>query len=146
MENIGRVFSHVQHRCILGFKALFLALTDGTTQMLLDFVLLGEKGKQGKFGVSDEERARRFAKERDGSDVLQDRLDEYTRSKIDLVIGMIKRVIRKGIRFRYVLMDSWFASKDVIRFIRSRRIKCDYLGMIKVGENGKTKYLLDGKS
>lgn len=24
MENIGRVFSHVHHRCILGFKALFL--------------------------------------------------------------------------------------------------------------------------
>lgn len=50
MENIGRVFSHVHHRCILGFKALFLAVTDGTTQMLLDFALLGEKGKDGSSG------------------------------------------------------------------------------------------------
>lgn len=58
--NIGRVFSHVQHRCILGFKALFLTVTDGTTQMILDFALLGEKGRDGKFGMSDEEIARRF--------------------------------------------------------------------------------------
>ena len=146
MENIGRVFSHVQHRCILGFKALFLAVTDGTTQMVLDFALLGEKGKQEKFGMSDEELARRFTKERDGSDAVQERMDEYTGNKIDLMIGMIKRAIRKGVRFRYVLADSWFACKDVIRFIRSRHVQCDYLGMIKVGENGKTKYLLDGKS
>ena len=43
------------------------------------------------------------------------------------------------------LADSWFACKDVIRFIRSRHVKCDYLGMIKVGENSRTKYCLDGK-
>lgn len=61
------------------------------------------------------------------------------------MIAMIGRAIRKGIRFRYVLADSWFACKDVIRFIRSRHVKCDYLGMIKVGENSRTKYCLDGK-
>lgn len=144
IENIGRVFSHVQHRCILGFKALFLAVTDGTTQMVLDFALLGEKGKKGKFGMSDEELARRFTKERDCGDALQERIDEYTENKIALMIDMIKRAIRKGVRFRYVLADSWFACKDVIRFVRSRHIECDYLGMIKVGENGKTKYLFKG--
>ena len=145
MENIGRVFSHVHHRCILGFKALFLAVTDGTTQMLLDFALLGEKGKDGKFGMSDEELARRFTKGRDSGDALQERIDEYTAKKTDLMIAMIRRAIRKGVRFRYVLADSWFACKDVIRFIRSRHVKCDYLGMIKVGENSRTKYCLDGK-
>lgn len=29
MENIGRVHSHLEHRSILGFKALFLGITDG---------------------------------------------------------------------------------------------------------------------
>lgn len=53
---------------------------------------------------------------------------------------MIKRAIRKGIKFSYVLADSWFTSKDIVRFIHSRHIKCHWLGMIKVGENGKTKY------
>ena len=145
IENIGRVFSHVQHRCILGFKALFLAVTDGTTQMILDFALLGEKGKEGKFGMSDEELARRFTKERANGDAVKERIDEYTGNKIDLMLEMVKRAIRKGVRFRYVLADSWFACKDVIRFIRSRRINCDYLGMIKVGEGVRTKYLLDGE-
>ena len=89
--------------------------------------------------------ARRFTKGRDSGDALQERIDEYTAKKTDLMIAMIGRAIRKGVRFRYVLADSWFACKDVIRFIRSRHVKCDYLGMIKVGENSRTKYCLDGK-
>ncbi|MBR6338696.1 MAG: IS4 family transposase, partial [Alloprevotella sp.] len=31
------------------------------------------------------------------------------------------------------------------KFIRSRHIKCDYIGMIKVGEEGKTKYRFERK-
>lgn len=145
IENIGRVHSHVQNRCILGFKALFLAITDGTSQMILDFALLGEKGKKGNFGMSNKELEQRFTKERDKQDALQERINEYMAKKTDLMIDMIKRAINKGVRFRYVLADSWFTCKDVIRFIRSRHMKCDYLGMIKVGENGKTKYRFEHK-
>ncbi len=60
IENIGRVYSHVHHKCILGFKALFLAVTDGTSQMILDFAILGEKGKNGNYGMSDRELQQRF--------------------------------------------------------------------------------------
>ncbi len=91
--------------------------------------------------MSDEELARRFTKGRDSGDALQERIGEYTAKKTDLMIAMIRRAIRKGVRFRYVLADSWFACKDVIRFIRSRHVRCDYLGMIKVGENSRTKIL-----
>lgn len=145
IEKIGRVHSHIQNKCILGFKALFLAITDGTSQMILDFALLGEKGKKGNFGMSDKELQQRFTKERDEQDALQVRINEYTAKKTDLMIDMIKRAIGKGIRFRYVLADSWFACKDIIRFIHSRHIKCDYLGMIKVGKNGNTKYGFEHK-
>ena len=98
--------------------------------MILDFALLGEKGKKGNFGMSGRELEQRFTKERDKQDALQERINEYTAKKTDLMIDMIKRAINKGVRFRYVLADSWFACKDVIRFIRSRHMKCDYLGMI----------------
>lgn len=145
IENIGRVYSHVHHKCILGFKALFLAVTDGTSQMILDFAILSEKGKKGNYGMSHRELQQRFTKERDKDSALQERLNEYYQKKTDLMISMIRRAIRKNIRFRYVLADSWFACKDIIRFIRSRHIKCDYLGMIKVGENGKTKYGFERK-
>jgi hypothetical protein len=66
-------------------------------------------------------------------------------SKIDLTIEMIRRAVRHKIRFRYVLADSWFTCAKIVKFIRSRHIKCDYIGMIKVGEEGKTKYRLERK-
>lgn len=144
MENIGRVHSHVEHKSVLGFKALFMGITDGTSQMLLDFALLGEKGKKGNYGMSDKELKRRFTKERNEEAAVQERINEYSMSKIDLMISMIKRAIGKGIHFRYVLADSWFACGAIIKFIRSRHIKCDYLGMIKIGESGRTKYHFQG--
>lgn len=58
---------------------------------------------------------------------------------------MIKRAIKKGICFDYLLADSWFTCSEVIRFIRGRHIKCHYLGMIKIGKKGVTKYGFEGK-
>ena len=145
MENIGRVHSHLEHRSILGFKALFLGITDGISQMLLDFSILGEKGRKGNYGMSRKELSRRYTTERDEDIAIQRRIDEYSMSKIDLTIEMICRAIKHKIRFRYVLADSWFTCAKIVRFIRSRHIKCDYIGMIKVGEEGKTKYRFERK-
>ena len=145
MENIGRVHSHLEHRSILGFKALFLGITDGISQMLLDFAILGEKGRKGNYGMSQKELSRRYSTERDEGDAIQTRLGEYSMSKMDLAIEMIRRAVRHKIRFRYVLADSWFTCAKMVRFIRSRHIKCDYIGMIKVGEEGKTKYRFERK-
>ncbi len=145
MENIGRVHSHLEHRSILGFKALFLGITDGISQMLLDFAILGEKGRKGNYGMSGKELSRRYSTERDADAAIQTRLSEYSMSKIDLAIEMIGRAIRQKVRFCYVLADSWFTCAKIVRFIRSRHIKCDYIGMIKVGEEGKTKYRFERK-
>ena len=145
MENIGRVHSHLEHRSILGFEALFLGITDGISQMLLDFAILGEKGRKGNYGMSEKEISKRFSKERDEDAAIHTRPDEYSMSKIDLAIEMIRRAIKHNIRFRYVLADSWFTCAKIVRFIRSRHIKCDYIGMIKVGEEGKTKYRFERK-
>ena len=130
MENIGRVHSHLEHRSILGFKALFLGITDGISQMLLDFCILGEKGRKGKYGMSEKELSKRYSIERDEDTAIQTRLDEYSMSKIDLTIEMIRRAVKHKIRFRYVLADSWFTCAKIVKFIRSRHIKCDYIGMI----------------
>ena len=145
MENIGRVHSHLEHRSILGFKGLFLGITDGVSQMLLDFCILGEKGRKGNYGMSEKELSRRYSIERNEDDAVQTRLDEYSMSKIDLTIEMIRRAVRQKIRFRYVLADSWFTCAQIVKFIRSRHIKCDYIGMIKVGEEGKTRYRFECK-
>jgi len=144
IERIGRVHSHLQHKSVLGFKMLALAVTDGISQMLLDFALLGEKGKKGKYGMSDKELSRRRQPARKDTACHSQREAEYDKSKIELVIEMVKRAIKNGVRFSYLLADSWFACKGLIRFIHSRRIKCHFLGMIKVGEHGRTKYDVAG--
>ena len=48
IEGIGRVFDHVTHRYLLGFKTLVLAFWDGITTLPLDFSLHSERGKNQK--------------------------------------------------------------------------------------------------
>ena len=43
-EFIGKVFSHLEHKTILGYKCLTLLLSDGMSQLFLDFSLHGEEG------------------------------------------------------------------------------------------------------
>lgn len=123
IENIRRVHAHVQNRCILGFKALFLAITDGKSPLLLDFAILKEKGKSENFGMSVKELKQRFTKKRNEEKPLQESIREYSGKRTDLMIEMVRRAIKKGIKFKYVLADSRFANKDIIRFIHSRHIK-----------------------
>lgn len=55
---------------------------------------------------------------------------------------MVRRAISHGIRFDYLLVDSWFTCAELVTFITSRHIKCHLLGMIKMGT---TKYTTAGK-
>ena len=145
-EKIGKVFSHVKLSMILGFKALFLGMTDGKTQLILDMAVVGEEGKSKKHGLTKEQLEGRFSKDREDGCPAKVREEEYTKSKIALMMEMIRRAIRGGVRFDYILADSWFACSEVIHFVKSRHIKCHYLGMIKVGKKGVTKYIFEGKS
>ena len=137
-ELIGKVFSHLEHKTILGYKCLTLLLSDGMSQLFLDFSLHGEEGRKPdkKQGLTDKERKARYSKDHSG-EAVEERIKEYTMSKIDKAIEMVKYAIKRGIRFDYLLIDSWFTCADFVRLITSRHIKCHLIGMIKLG---KTKY------
>ena len=60
MENISRVYDHVSGRCLLGFKLLLLAVSDGISTLPVDFSLHREKGKEGAFGLSEKQRKKRM--------------------------------------------------------------------------------------
>ena len=141
-ELIGKIYSHVTHSMMLGFKGLFFGITDGISQMLLDFALVSEEGKNGNYGLKQKQLDARFSKEHAEGSHTARRIEEYNQSKIALMIEMIRRVIKRKIHFDYVLADSWFACAEVILFITSRHVRCHYLGMIKMG---KTKYTYKGK-
>lgn len=58
-------------------------------------------------------------------------------SKIANAIKMLRKAIMEGLRFDYLLVDSWFPCAELLQFIHSRDFKCNLLGTIKMG---KTKY------
>jgi len=144
MEKMGRIFSHVTHSSLLGFKALFLCRTDGKTQTVLDFSLHGEEGRRPDkpYGMTKKQIEKQYSKVREQTDAVHNRIGEYTQSKIQKAIEMVKHAISQGIRFDYLLADSWFTCTEIVKFIKSRHSCCHYLGMVKMA---KTKYLFEKK-
>ena len=88
---IGRIYSHVLHRSILGFKGLSLCHTDGKTQTMLDFSLHGEEGKNPERvqGLTSKQRNARFCKARDEESSTNTRIREYRQSKMVRSMEMV---------------------------------------------------------
>jgi hypothetical protein len=135
MELIGRIYSHVKNLSILGYKGLFLSRTDGKTQTVLDFSLHGEEGKNPDKpqGMTKEQLSKRYRRERDEKSNGQKRIDEYKIDKSTRLREMVSNAIKRGIRFDYLLVDSWFTCKELVHFVVRRHIKCHFLGMVKMG-------------
>ena len=141
-ELIGRIWSHVHQKSILGYKCLTMLLSDGVSQLLLDFSLHGEEGKdkQKIQGLTIKQRNARFTEDHKGQ-AVEERVNEFFMKKTDKAIEMVKYAIKRGIRFDYLLVDSWFTSIKFVRLITSRHIKCHLLGMVKLAKtNYATKY------
>lgn len=145
IELVGKIFSHVTHLVHLGFKGLFMGYHDGKSFFSLDFSLHGEKGKnQNKpYGLTPAQIKKRYSKKRPALSKGSERVEDYFLSKIDSMMNMIRLAIAKGVRFDYVLTDSWFTCFELVKFIVTRRIGCHFIGMIKMR---KTRYGAFGKS
>lgn len=145
IELVSKIFSHVTHTVNLGFKGLFMGYHDGKSFYSLDFSLHGEKGKnQNKpYGLTPAQIKKRYNKKRPTLSNGRERVDDYFLSKINSMINMIRMAISKGLRFDYVLTDSWFTCFELVKFIVTRRIGCHFMGMIKMG---KTRYEAFGKN
>jgi hypothetical protein len=144
VELIGRIWFHVSNKSILGFKGLFMGYYDGKSFFGLDFSLHGEKGKNDKkpFGLSKKQLKARYTKKRKQETSGHNRIQEYFQAKTQTMLSMIKFAIKKGIRFEYLLVDSWFVSESLIKFITTRKIGCYLLGMAKMN---KSKYSYNSK-
>ena len=144
IELIGKVFSHVTRQSVLAFKGLFLGYHDGKSFFALDFSLHGEEGKNKKkpYGLTPKQLKCRFSKQRDKDSSGHKRREEYFTSKIQNMTEMVRTAIGNGLRFEYLLVDSWFTCFALVKFIQTRRFGCQLLGMAKMG---KTRYLFSGK-
>jgi hypothetical protein len=141
-EFIGRIFNHVNHSFILGFKALVLGYWDGTSLVAADFSLHREKGSKGNYGISRKERDAQFKKKREETECSKQRIKELDQKKTDVAISMIRRAVRNHLKASYVLMDSWFVNDKVIKSIRKiAKGALHVLGMCKMN-NTKYKMVL----
>lgn len=143
MEGISRVFDHVKGYCVLGYKLLLCAHTDGKSTIPVDFSVHSEKGKDNTYGLTDKQRKARYSKERQAGSFADIRYSELDKSKIDVGIEMVKRATEHGIHADYVLCDSWFTCEKLLREVRSiDGGKMHFIGLAKLG---KTRYEVEGQ-
>ena len=115
IEQISIVHDHVAgkqgHK--LGFKNLTLGLFDGKSFTPLDFSLHSEKPLK-----KARHRKEQFKKQRNPKSSGSKRVRECKVDKITNGLNMLKRALKKGFRAKYVLVDSWFSSKEFIETVR----------------------------
>ena len=92
-ELIGRIWSHVHQKSILGYKCLTMMLSNGVNQLFFDFSLYGEVGKDKQLvlGLTAKQRKDRYTENHEGL-AVKERVDEYLIKKTDKTIDMVKNV------------------------------------------------------
>lgn len=143
MEGISRVYDHVMGRCVLGFKLLLLAVSDGISTLPVDFSLHREKGRKNDYGLTDKQRKCQYKGKRLASNPDSGRMAECDRSKLDTAIEMLKRAWKYGIRAQYLLADSWFTCEQLIT--ETRKLGHGAVHYIGLAKMGNTKYKVKGR-
>jgi hypothetical protein len=120
IEKIGKVWDHVTHRMVLGFRLLVGLYFDGTSAIPVDFSLVREKGQKADkpFGMLKKYLRRQFSKKRLKDTEGIKRIEELDISKIELSIQLFLRTVFRGIPVDYVLCDSWFTCSALITAVR----------------------------
>ena len=144
MEGISRVFDHVKGHCVLGYKLLLCAYSDGKSTLPVDFTIHCEKGRDKTYGLTDKQRKERFKKKRPNGSFGAIRFSELEKDKVSMSIELVKRAVKHGLQADYVLCDSWFTCEKLLQEVRS--IDDGRMHFIGLAKLGKTKYEVEGHS
>lgn len=142
MEGVSRVFDHVKHKCVLGYKLLLLAFFDGRSTIPVDFSLHREKGEGKNYGLSEEERAGQYMKKRCSSNPNHKRFSEMDTKKMDNALEMMRRAWKAGLRATYALCDSWYTYEKFIHGVRG--IGDGSVHFLGMGKMDNRKYYVRG--
>ena len=102
------------------------------------------KQQAGKCGLKAEDYSNQFKKQRQRNTAGYKRLKETDTNKIDSTVSMIKRALRRGFKFEYVLTDSWFFCRKLLHFVDSTGKGINLVSMATIGK-AKYKILPAGK-
>jgi len=142
IERIGKVYDHVSHRMVLGFKALIMVYWDGKSSIPLDFSLHNEKGDREShpYGMSKKELRKQYSKKRVKESETRKRIEELDYSKIWMMLKMFFSAVSRSLQIDYVLVDSWFTCEALIKAVVEHGVHL--IGMYKFVT---TKFLYKGK-
>jgi hypothetical protein len=144
IEGVSRIFNHVLKRHIIGYKLLTLGLWSGKSFIPLDFSLHNERGKKKDYGLTIKQRQAQYKKNRNKRSYGYKRKHELRKSKIDNLLKMIKRAVKRGIKADYLLTDAWFCSENLLASVR--KIKNGLIHVISMCKMDKRKYDFNNKS
>ena len=134
MEGISKIWSHKEHRHILGFKLLVCNFFDGISSIPIDFSFHRENGskKSEQYGLKKSELKKQYKKERSSEQLSTVRKNELDEKRTNMVFQMIKRAVKEGFKAEYVLTDSWFFCKDLVHLVVKKGM--DLISGVKMGK------------
>lgn len=145
IEKISRIWDHVSHSWMLGFKLLVMGYWDGTSFIPFDFSLHREKGsnREKPYGLKRKELRQQYKKNREHGGHSWQRDKEADMSKIESALKMFWRAISQGIKVDYILMDSWFTCEAFIQAVG--KVKKQTIHLIGMYKTPKTKFSYKGE-
>jgi len=132
VELLAKVYDHVAHKYFKGFRLLPLCWSDGNSLIPVDFALLSSNKAENRYQNIDAKIDKR-------SCGYKRRLEAISKST-ELLVPMLKRAFKKGIKANYLLMDSWYGMPALIAAIKP---VIDVICMIK--DTPKVFYYKNGK-
>jgi len=121
VELLARVYDHVEHKYVKGFRMLTAGWSDGASFVPLAFSLLSSTNSDNRLyeqGPTVPLESPGFA-----------RRQEAVLSTTEMVIKLLDQVLEHTQNFSYVLFDSWFSWPTVIKEIKARQV--DVICMLK---------------
>ena len=86
------------------------------------------------YGLTRSERRKQYNKKRKDDSPGYQRAKEVDLNKMQSVINMLKRAVRRRFHFDYVLFDSWFFSQEILSVIGSfHKKQIKLIAMVKMG-------------
>lgn len=120
-ELLARIFDHDHGKYLKGFRALTLGWSDGNTFLPVNYALMSSKNPKNRLG--------QVARTLDKRTLAGQRRLQAQRPMSDVALELLKQALTNGIKGRYVLFDSWFASPKTFAAIKA--LGCDGIGMLK---------------
>ena len=114
VELLARVYDHVEHKYVCGFRMLTLGWSDGNTFLPVAFSLLSSEKERNRICGID----RRIDKRTNG----YKRRMESTQKSTKVMFDLLRQVQEHGVQARYLLFDSWFAFPSIICRVREHRL------------------------